>query len=147
MMAQLKKTILDAEQETQKWQERALKAEMTLPGQTKAATCETPLTSQIAPKRKRTPEAQSNTAKKPKGNQAQRGEVKNTPPANEWKMVKKQTKEKPKPRAVRKRADALVIEAPSGSTYADILRKVKNDRNLKDLGEKVAKIFARKKEK
>ena len=126
----------------ERWQEIALKTRMTPQLQEKTATVGTPLTSQTAPKRKQTPEVQSNMAKKPKSNQVLRAEVIKAPlsPANESKLVKKRVKEKTKPRAATERADALAVEASSGSTYAEILKKVKNGLDLKSLGDTALSI-------
>ena len=67
-------------------------------------------------------------------------EVNKTPPDNEWQLVKKRAKEKPKPRTMRERADALVIKTSSDKSYAVILKKVKNDPVLKGLGDNVTRI-------
>ena len=71
----------------------------------------------------------------------------------EWRMVegrkKKEAKPPPakpapkppsKPRRVRQKPDALVIGEAVGASYADILRKVKEDPSLQELGEKVVAV-------
>lgn len=40
----------------------------------------------------------------------------------------------------RTRPDAIMIEAANGNSYADILRKVKSDPNLKEMGENVLRV-------
>lgn len=45
----------------------------------------------------------------------------------------------PKPRRERSRGDALVVEVKGQTTYADLLRKVRADPELKELGECVVK--------
>lgn len=65
-----------------------------------------------------------------------------------WEVVKnKRTKpkpaKKPQPREARKvrpKSDALIIGAKDPASYAEILRKIKKDPNLKDLGAQVARI-------
>lgn len=67
---------------------------------------------------------------------------------DKWEVVKKKkTKpmptKKPQPREARKvrpRSDALIIGAKDPKSYAEILRKVKLDPNLKDLGSQVTRI-------
>ncbi len=65
---------------------------------------------------------------------------------NEWMKVttKGKKKKKKRRRGARKRKkskpDAILVEKRGESTYADILRKVKGDPNLKELGENVARI-------
>jgi hypothetical protein len=61
---------------------------------------------------------------------------------NEWVTVgkaskPKKIKESPK---VRPKADALMIEAKDAASYAEILRKMKKDPNLKELGSRVTQI-------
>ena len=69
----------------------------------------------------------------------------------EWRKVKRKRKPKKKgpkppsapvtkPRRVWQRPEALVIGEAVGTSYADILRKVKEDPSLKDLGEKVVAV-------
>ena len=51
--------------------------------------------------------------------------------------------QKPQPREARKvrpKSDALLIDAKDKNSYAEILRKVKSDPNLKELGTQVARI-------
>lgn len=70
-----------------------------------------------------------------------------------WEVVGKKGKSKkpakpkpdkpPRPRSARNvkpKADALLIEAKDSGSYADILRKVKADPSLQDMGSKVARI-------
>jgi hypothetical protein len=68
---------------------------------------------------------------------------------DKWEVVEKKKKTKPKPakkpqpreaRKVRPKTDALVIGAKDPKSYAEILRKVKLDPNLKELGSQVARI-------
>lgn len=57
---------------------------------------------------------------------------------NEWqKVTKKKTSKRPD---MRPRPDAIVIKAKEGTSYADILRKVKADDSLKLVGEAVARV-------
>lgn len=51
-------------------------------------------------------------------------------------------KENPKPKTRRTKADAIAIGIKDGKpeTYSDVLRKIKSDPNLKELGEQVARI-------
>lgn len=74
----------------------------------------------------------------------------------EWEVVEHRKRKKPKPkptepkpdkkpqpreaRKVRPKADALLIKATDENSYADILRKVKGDTALKDLGTQVTRI-------
>lgn len=57
---------------------------------------------------------------------------------NDWKTVA--AKVKKKSRANHPKPEAIVIKTNGETSYADILRKVKTDHNLKDLGEKVFRI-------
>jgi Zinc knuckle len=62
--------------------------------------------------------------------------------------AKPMPEKKPQPRNARKvrpKSDALVIEAKDENSYADILRKVKSDPTLKELGDQVARIRRTKK--
>lgn len=52
----------------------------------------------------------------------------------------KPQKEKGKVLARRPRADAIVVETTGSTSYADILRKVKSDPALKEMGEKVIRV-------
>ncbi|KAH8315884.1 hypothetical protein KR074_003090, partial [Drosophila pseudoananassae] len=66
--------------------------------------------------------------------------------AQEWKLVSPKKKLPEKQRATssmpkeKPRPDALVITAKGESSYADILRRVKQDKKLQGLGEAVSKI-------
>lgn len=55
------------------------------------------------------------------------------------KKVEKQKERKPKPPRERHKGEALIIEVKEGTTYADLLRKVRMDPALKELGESVVK--------
>lgn len=67
----------------------------------------------------------------------------------EWDKVKKKKRKKkekqdedaqnPKLRRERNRGEALVVEVKEGVSYADLLRKVRSDPDLKELGENVVK--------
>jgi hypothetical protein len=66
-----------------------------------------------------------------------------------WRLVANKKKTKPMPaskpqpreaRMVRPKTDALVIAAKDPNSYAAILRKMKQDPNLKDLGSQVSRI-------
>lgn len=61
---------------------------------------------------------------------------------NEWqKVTKKVAKTKTsKKTEKRPRPDAIIIKAKEGTSYADILRKVKADDSLKSVGEAVARV-------
>lgn len=57
---------------------------------------------------------------------------------NEWQKV---ARKKPKKKAEKRpRPDAIIIKAKEGTSYADILRKVKADESLKPVGEAVARV-------
>lgn len=64
----------------------------------------------------------------------------------EWRKVEKKPKksignqEGQRSRGIRQKADALVVGVADGTSYAEILKKVKNDPSLKELGEQVARI-------
>lgn len=64
----------------------------------------------------------------------------------EWKKVEKKSKKPPekkqkaKPKTVRPKPDALVVGITGETTYAEVLRRVKNDPALKDLGDTVTRI-------
>ena len=68
--------------------------------------------------------------------------------ADGWRKVEGRKKKGPKPsarpatkpRKMRQRPEALVIGEVVGTSYADILRKVKEDPSLKELGEKVVTV-------
>lgn len=73
------------------------------------------------------------------------------PPRNrmgeQWQMVNNKKKRKKKNKAIEHkrrpkppRPDALIVTAKEGSSYADILRTIKSDPELQDIGEKVQKI-------
>lgn len=74
---------------------------------------------------------------------------------NKWQTVRTKTKtkerkqqpegpkDKPKPKARRHKPDAIAIEIKDGKTemtYSDVLKKIKSDPKLKELGEQVARI-------
>lgn len=54
-------------------------------------------------------------------------------------IVESGKQEKPKPRRPKIKGDALIIEAKESSSYADILKKVRGDPELKQLGENVVR--------
>lgn len=61
----------------------------------------------------------------------------------EWKKVERKKnirKEKARTKGVRQKADALIVGVTDPSSYADVLRKVKSEPTLKELGENVARI-------
>lgn len=58
---------------------------------------------------------------------------------NEWQKVTRKTASKKRP-FKKSRPDAIVIKAAEGTSYADILRKVKSDASLKAVGDAVTKI-------
>lgn len=58
--------------------------------------------------------------------------------SKEWTKVEKKKRSKPKKRS--QRPDALVIKSCSDMSYADILKKVKSDGKLNNLGENVKSI-------
>lgn len=55
------------------------------------------------------------------------------------KIIQEKNKEKLKPRKERRKGDALIVEVTSGMTYAALLNQVKNDPELKELGDNVIK--------
>lgn len=57
----------------------------------------------------------------------------------EKKKEDRKNKEKPRPRRERSKGDALVVEAKDKTSYAALLRKVREDPELKQLGENVVK--------
>lgn len=57
----------------------------------------------------------------------------------EKKQAQTEETQKPRPRRNRNRGDALAVEVKEGFTYADLLRKVRTDPELKKLGENVVK--------
>lgn len=76
--------------------------------------------------------------------QPQLKDISDTPPTTEdggsaWHKVKSRKKSK-KLKTRAPRPDALVLKAKEGSTYADILRSMKADPELQDLGTNVSKI-------
>ncbi|XP_065089272.1 uncharacterized protein LOC135710592 [Ochlerotatus camptorhynchus] len=57
----------------------------------------------------------------------------------EVKKKEEQNKEQPRPRRERSTDDALIVQAKDKTTYAALLRKVREDPELKELGESVLK--------
>lgn len=101
-------------------------------------------------KRTRKEPGSGNPAKKQKGDQPEIGERKgnqSTPivnkegenrPADTWaKVVSRGQRKERKPKA---RPDAIIIAGNGKATFADILRKVKADPNLGEVGQSVTKI-------
>lgn len=101
-------------------------------------------------KRTRKEPGSGNPAKKQKGDQPKIGERKgnhSTPivnkegenrPADTWaKVVSRGQRKERKPKA---RPDAIIIAGNGKATFADILRKVKADPNLGEVGQSVTKI-------
>ncbi|XP_065081189.1 uncharacterized protein LOC135703794 [Ochlerotatus camptorhynchus] len=76
--------------------------------------------------------------KEEKENKNEEEEKKKKKTEERKKEVKK--KENPRHRRERSKGDALVIEAKDKTTYAALLRKVREDPELKQLGENVVKI-------
>lgn len=75
----------------------------------------------------------------PRTSEARKPEWQKVPPRRKEK--KPPQPEKPKaPRLIRKKSDALVISSKDASSYADILRKMKADPTLKDMGEKITRV-------
>lgn len=92
-----------------------------------------------ASKRGRSPQESTTTPvhpKRPKNTQSA------GKPKEEWTVVgKKPGRRKERPtKKVRPKADALIISAKEGGSYADILRKVQTDPSLKELGEQVVRV-------
>lgn len=58
----------------------------------------------------------------------------------EWQQVERKKKRKKKPQPKRVKPDAIVIATENKATYADILRKVKADPKLSELGKNVTRI-------
>lgn len=88
------------------------------------------------------PKVPRNGHQKPRENVEERWQFvgpKRKPP----KPPKPKPDKKPQPRDARKvrpKSDALLIEAKDSDSYADLLRRVKADPDLKDLGQQVARI-------
>lgn len=114
------------------------------------------------PKRQREPSTETpipfHGSKRPKGNTTQRQveedprattpKQSGTPPqinkpkqtCEEWRTVAAKVKKKKPTKGNHPKPEAIVIKANGDTSYADILRKVKTDTNLKDLGENVFRI-------
>lgn len=91
----------------------------------------------VSPKKTTQPSSKSPEAKKIKADPPKRTDESN----EEWRQVqrkKREPKPKEKSRAIRPRPSAIIIEKNTdGVSYADILRAVKTNAQLKDLSEKV----------
>lgn len=70
-------------------------------------------------------------------------------PAGSWVQVTKQKIRERKPpepkgqqgkKTIKSKSDAMVIGAKDANSYADILKKIKNDPSLKDMGSKVSRV-------
>lgn len=139
MVTKIQKALLDAGKERKSLEESAGNWQKLAGQKAQSVDLTTPVN---RPKRGRqSPESPrtGSIAKKPKSA--------HTNEESEWKKVKKKkekkpqhAKEKQRPKTVRPMADALLVGASGETTYADILRKVKNDPNLKGLNDQVARI-------
>jgi hypothetical protein len=99
------------------------------------------------------PEVVSETPASPKRSKTKAKERidKETPNTEKWKEVvnkrKKVARKKPteprvrlEPKAIKKKSDALLIGAKAEGSYAEILRKIKKDPNLSDIGGMVNRV-------
>ncbi|XP_055633855.1 uncharacterized protein LOC129774180 [Toxorhynchites rutilus septentrionalis] len=148
----IKSALAAAEREQQFWRAKAEKAENALKENVQNKPIEaisTPMSDStpLTAKRKRlTPEEKRAATKQKDGSEVANGESKqNNEEINEWKKIKRKKKEekkkeKLKPRLERPKPDALIVATAGAATYAEILRKVKEDPSLKNLGENVAKV-------
>lgn len=129
----------ESEEKAKKW--RDLAENTTVRAQPIMDMLQTPVTRPQSKRGRQTPESPGNTAsKKPRKTRDP------TRKADEWKEVQRKEKktqrsnQKLQPKTVRPRADALIVGIGENATYADVLRKVKSDPNLKGLGDQVARI-------
>lgn len=128
-----------------------LTAEKTHTGQRLAAKgpVESPLGGAVKRFRRKESDQPVGTPAK-KGRSGERGDQEKYAEQNrkhdEWRLVHNKKKTNKTSRSaksangIRSRPDAIIIGANGGMTYADILRKVKNDPTLTGLGEKVTRI-------
>lgn len=138
LTVQIQKALQEANKEWKVHNESTQKKVAELEGMV------TPLTSQKrvrpSPESPLTPVTVKRQRKAPKPLQKSRDD-------KEWEVVKKKARlkpaKKPQPREaakVRPKSDALLIEAKDPKSYAEILRKVKKDPKLKELGSLVTRI-------
>ncbi|XP_055614802.1 uncharacterized protein LOC129761118 [Toxorhynchites rutilus septentrionalis] len=151
LTTKIKSALAAAEREQQFWRARAEKAENALKENVQSKPIEaisTPMSDStpLTAKRKRlTPEEKRAAKKQKDGSDVANGEnSQNNEEINEWKMIERKKREekkkdKLKPRLERPKPDALIVATAGAATYAEILRKVKEDPSLKNLGENVAK--------
>ncbi|XP_055632874.1 uncharacterized protein LOC129773300 [Toxorhynchites rutilus septentrionalis] len=152
LTVKIRSALAIAEREQQTWRARAEKAENALKEAVQSKAKEviliptvdsTPLT---AKRRRQTPEEKKETKKHKDGSEGARGENKqNNEDPNGWHTVERKKKEnkkkgKTKPKMERQKPEALIVSAAGMATYAEILRKVKEDPSLQNLGENVARI-------
>lgn len=102
-------------------------------------------TPRLAKRKKTSPELPRESAKKQKDHHKSPAKKENgkKPEDMEWETVggrSDQEKKKKKPKTVKLKADALIVAMDSQESYADVLRKVKGEPTLKELGDKVARI-------
>lgn len=159
----IKSVLSAAEREQNALNRRAEAAEKALAEVTEKVTNEvqeTPKGPQNprSDKRKRETPGEEEEQKKPKNDREGKEELANERKGSGWSTVENRKanrknqkekeekkkeertkKEKPKPRRERYRGDALIVEANDKTTYAALLRKVREDPELKELGENVVK--------
>lgn len=86
------------------------------------------------------------TTRHPKNQEAPQGEVPSDNGEGSWvtvagkKNAKKAKKERKAPKLKKARPDAIVVKSIGKASYADILRQVKSNPNLKEVGESISKI-------
>jgi len=160
----IKSAVAAAEREEKEWKRRAISAETALVKATEKETVEVLTTpkesrnprSESSKRRRETP-GEEEELKKHKNDQEPIKEPGKVGKDSEWrnagdrtekrkkkeekeeKKKEERKKEKPRPRRERTKGDALIVEAKDKTTYAELLRKVRVDPELKELGENVIK--------
>lgn len=159
MLASIKSAVIVAEREEKALRLRAETAEKALTeaaGRAAVAALETPK-SHRSEKRGRDTPGDEEVPKKQKNEQTRDDNQRNDGRDGGWRTVESQRvkkkkrkekiermtepkkKEKRRPQREKSKGDALIIEASDKTTYAAILRKVREDPELKELGENVVK--------